>query len=637
MAIQYSTEISGYQYTFESIDDNNSAIVSLIEIINVIDDPSSTIEIPHTVNISDSTTQLSVIQIGNNVYLPEYISAVTIEDGISSIGNNSFSNSNLVDIELPGSIKNIGTNTLTYNTELTGILITGESSKYKIDNNCIYSYVSEIIEGETSSTKITYLDLILCPAGKASIEFSDDVSSISAIGSYAFAGCDKITNINNIPDNVSNINQGAFENCTSLANINIGKNINSIDDTAFNRCTNIFIVVSDKNSEYSSIRGGLYNKSATIFIKCPGEVNTYDIPESVTEIKSNAFSDSLNISYINFLGEPPTFEGQLNSINGTYLEKYKQQWLSVIVNNKWHGLIMSLAQTEKVEFTYIIEKGNAYITGLSNTFNSGKLSIPPSIDNVSIVGIKSYAFANINVLTSITLPPSITDIESHAFYNCTGLTIVVLPGTLNVINKSTFFGCASLTEIELPNTLISIDDSAFYGCVALSKIKIPKNVSEIESLAFYGCDRLDNIEFLGKPPLVSYDTFPSTNGTYLDTYKVEWDNVLNDGVWNNLTLTIVVDPNKDPEPNPEPDVPVDPEPNPEPKTPINFRIYNKQVIFNDSNNKITNPTVYIAGLVLETDIETGKEHPIKGLFINDNIKLNSYITWESRGILSSMN
>ena len=25
------------------------------------------------------------------------------------------------------------------------------------------------------------------------------------------------------------------------------------------------------------------------------------------------------------------------------------------------------------------------------------------------------------------------------------------------------------------------------------------------------------------------------------------------------------------------------------------------------------------------------------LFINDNIKLNSYITWESRGILSSMN
>ena len=626
MAIHYSTEISGYQYTFESIDDNNSTNVSLIELISVIDNPSNTIEIPHTVNISDtgsdSTTQLSVLQIGNNVYLPEYVSTVTIENGISSIGNNSFSNSNLIGIKLPGSIKNIGTNTLTYNTELTGISIVGESSKYKIDSNCIYSD----------------LDLILCPAGKTSIEFSDDVSSISAIGPYAFAGCDKITSINNIPSSVVDIKEGAFEQCTSLATINIGNNINNIDDTAFNGCTSIFIIVSEENLEYSSVRGGLYNKDTDIFIKCPGIVNTYDIPESVEEIKSNAFNDSLNISYINFLGEPPVFEGQLNSINGTYLEQYKQQWLSVIVNNKWHGLIMSLAQqkTENVEFTYVIEKGNAYITGLSNTFNSGKLSIPPSIDNFSIVGIKSYAFANINTLISITLPPSITDIESYAFYNCTGLTTIVLPTTLNVIDKSTFFGCASLTDIELPNSLTSINASAFYGCVALSKIKIPKNVSEIESLAFYGCDRLANIEFLGKPPLVSYDTFPSTNGTYLDTYKVEWDNVLNNGIWNNLTLIMVVDPNKDPEPNPGPDVPDNPEPNPEPKTPINFRIYNKQVIFNDSN-KITNPTVYIAGLVLETDVETGKEHPVKGLFINDNIKLNSYITWESRGILSSMN
>jgi hypothetical protein len=632
----YLVEIDGYQYTFESIDNSNSTNVSLIEIISINDDPLDTITIPHTVNISDNNTQLSVLQIGTDVYLPEYISKVTIADGISSIGNNTFSNSKLVDIELPGSIKSIGTNSLTYNTELTSILINGESSKYKINNNCIYSYISEITEGETPSTKITYLDLILCPAGKTSMEFSNEVSSISAIGPFAFAGCDKISNINNIPDNVSYINQGAFSNCTSLATINIGKNINNIDNTAFNRCTSIFIEVSEENSEYSSIKGGLYNKSNTIFIKCPSTVTVYDIPESVTEIISDSFYDALNISYINFLGEPPVFEGKLNSINGTYLEKYKQQWLSVIVNNKWHGLIMSIARqkNENIEFTYILENGNAYITGLVNTFNSGKLSIPPTIDNVNIVGIKKYAFANINSLISITLPPTITYIESHAFYNCTGLTTIVLPATLNVIDKSTFFGCAALTNIELPDTLISINDSAFYGCVALSKIKIPKNVSEIESLAFYGCDKLDNIEFLGKPPLVSYDTFPSTNGTYLDTYKVEWDSVLNNGIWNNLTLTIVEDPNKDPE---EPDVPVDPEPNPEQKTSINFRIYNKQVIFNDGNNKITNPTVYIAGLVLETDIKTGNEHPVKGLFINDNIKLNSYITWESRGILSSMN
>jgi hypothetical protein len=636
MAIYDLSAADGYKYTFESISSNSTNVstnVSLIEIISNSNSPSSAIKIPYTVsaNILDTDTgtatgtsaEVSVLQIGNNVDLPDYISSVTVENGISSIGNNSFNDSSsLVYISLPASIKSIGTNTLTYNTGLTGISINGENPKYKSNSNCIYSYINS-----------KYLDLILCPAGLTSIEFSNDVSSISEIGPYAFAGCDKISSVN-IPNNVSEINECAFENCTSLAHINIGNNISSISDTAFDRCTSIFIEVSSENSTYSSISGGLYNISGTTFIKCPGIVTSYDIPESVTKIESNAFNDSLNISYINFLGTPPEFEGQLNLINGTYLEKYKEQWLPEIVNNKWHGLIMSSAQqkTENVEFTYIIEKGNAYITGLSNTFNSGKLSIPPSIDNVSIVGIKSYAFANINTLMSITLPPSITNIEPYAFYNCTGLTTVILPRRLNVINNSTFFGCASLTDIELPDTLLSINDNAFYGCVALSKINIPKNVSKINSLVFYGCDKLDNIEFLGKPPLVSYGAFPLTNGTYLDTYKVEWEEVLKDGMWNNLTLTMVEDPNKEPEPGPEPE----PEPEPEPKNLINFRIYNKQVIFNDSNNKITNPTVYIAGLVLETDNETGKEHPVKGLFINDNIKLNSYITWESRGILSSM-
>lgn len=73
-----------------------------------------------------------------------------------------------------------------------------------------------------------------------------------------------------------------------------------------------------------------------------------------------------------------------------------------------------------------------------------------------------------------------------------------------------------------------------------------------------------------------------------------------------------------------------------PPNSVSCRIYNKQVIFNDVNNTITNPTAYIAGLVTKIG-ENDKETIIDDLFTNDTINIKYCITWESTGISANTN
>jgi len=106
--------------------------------------------------------------------------------------------------------------------------------------------------------------LIQCPGGKA--------------GSYT------------IPNSVTNIEDGAFFSCTSLASVTIPNSVTSIGNEAFHYCTSLSAITVDAlNSVYSSEDGVLFNKSQTLLIQCPeGKAGSYTIPNSVTSIGNDA-------------------------------------------------------------------------------------------------------------------------------------------------------------------------------------------------------------------------------------------------------------------------------------------------------------------------------------------------------------
>ena len=76
-----------------------------------------------------------------------------------------------------------------------------------------------------------------------------------------------------------------------------------------------------------------------------------------------------------------------------------------------------------------------------------------------------------SVLTSITIPDSVTSIGNYAF-NGSGLTSITIPDSVTSIGDYAFQTCKSLTSITIPDSVTSIGDGAFSGCSGLEEIKV---------------------------------------------------------------------------------------------------------------------------------------------------------------------
>ena len=86
-------------------------------------------------------------------------------------------------------------------------------------------------------------------------------------------------------------------------------------------------------------------------------------------------------------------------------------------------------------------------------------------------------------------------IDYRVFFECASLSYIDIPNGVIRIGSAAFGGCISLTSITIPNTVISIGDSAFAGCKSLTRITIPSSVSSIGAYAFNVCISLTYVTF----------------------------------------------------------------------------------------------------------------------------------------------
>ena len=102
-------------------------------------------------------------------------------------------------------------------------------------------------------------------------------------------------------------------------------------------------------------------------------------------------------------------------------------------------------------------------------------------------------FKGCSVLTSVTIPSSVTSIGGSAFEGCSGLTSLIIPSSVTSIGGSAFEGCSGLTSLTIPSSVTSIGGSAFKGCSGLTSLTIPSSVTEIGGAAFKGCSGLTSL------------------------------------------------------------------------------------------------------------------------------------------------
>ena len=104
-------------------------------------------------------------------------------------------------------------------------------------------------------------------------------------------------------------------------------------------------------------------------------------------------------------------------------------------------------------------------------------------------------FKGCSVLTSVTIPSSVTSIGGSAFEGCSGLTSLTIPSSVTSIGGSAFKGCSGLTSLIIPSSVTSIGSYVFENCSGLTSITIPSSVTEIGGAAFKGCGSLVNLYY----------------------------------------------------------------------------------------------------------------------------------------------
>ena len=311
----------------------------------------------------------------------------------------------------------------------------------KILSHTIDSKGTCIIEFEGKFTRIPDGAFKDTKINSNTIEIPETVTSI---GSYAFANtpiCGSLI----IPNSVTEIKEGAFENCRNLNSLKLPSNLKRIESFVFKSC---------------------------------GFSGSLTIPNSVTEIGHHTFYGCNNFTKELILSE------NLEKI-GSY----------------------AFAGCSGFSKGNLTIPNSVTVIGIGafsdcSSFN-GKLTLP---ENLTKIG--KEVFKNCKCLSGdLTIPNSVTEIGEGAFYDCKGFNgKLSLPCNLSKIGNNAFYGCENLSgSLTIPETVKEIGILAFCNCTGFTgDFVLPSALESIGINAFGYTQEKNKLVFQSLPKGMRY-------------------------------------------------------------------------------------------------------------------------------------
>lgn len=282
----------------------------------------------------------------------------------------------------------------------------------------------------------------------------DNASNTSLkINSGALSGCTNLKTLNINADNGELFLGSGFSSaCPSLTEINLGKNNNytvtdnvvytkNLDDTYL-----LAYPAGKTDTEFTVPSNVRYIN--TLAFQGNGHLRTLNLPDGLTGIHSNAFSDCNHLSIINYTGNKLGFIGE-NAFSGTefiaggandpliwngWLVRYNNVPSKLVLGNDISGiadgLFMSRHELESVEFTGDLKE------------------IPAS------------CFAGCGALEEIVWPTGLERIGTYAFQS-TSLKNIVIPDGVTAIDSYAFL-YSPVNRIYIPSSITTLKDCALY-------------------------------------------------------------------------------------------------------------------------------------------------------------------------------
>ena len=469
--------------------------------------------------------------------------SITVKEGTIGIAEGAFmNNKNLKSITFPNSLIIIGADaflgTTWYNNQPNGAIYAGK---------VFYGYKSS-----TATISVNIKDGTLGIADCAFNSCSSILSSVTIpnsvtyIGEGAFNNCNLLTSIT-IPDKVTTIEAETFQNCSNITSVTISANVAKIKKSAFLGCTKLTSVnISnlsawlkiDFQSDYSNplyyakklyLNGSLVTDlivpdsfkqiNAFLFRNCTS-LKSILIPNSITDIETSAFEGCTELKTVINCSDLPLMPGIIGYGNvSTYADWVRTVPQGVVegdfifgIKNGEYRLCIYIGNDKSLTLPYKYKEGNYAIGDIAFAYckNIESIIIPDCVTS-----IEDEAFKGCSGLTSITIPNSVTSIGDYAFQYCSSLTSIEIPNSITSIESGAFSGCNALTNITIPNSVTSIGGSAFFYCRDLTSVTIGNSVTSIGNCAFKDCTGLASIYLLGETPSsIGDDNF--TKSQYAD-------------------------------------------------------------------------------------------------------------------------
>jgi hypothetical protein len=176
--------------------------------------------------------------------------------------------------------------------------------------------------------------------------------------------------------------------------------------------------------------------------------------------------------------------------------------------------LVGAATLVQAQFSYS-DNGDGTCTITGYTGPGGALSIPNSINGLSVVSIGGGAFYTNTSLTSVTIPDSVTSIGGEAFLGCYNLASVTIPNSVRVIPYGAFYDCESLSSVTIPASVTRIYDYAFGSCYNLTAAYFLGNAPISSVWVFYDYISIDPVIVYYLPGTTGWASFWSLVPTQL--------------------------------------------------------------------------------------------------------------------------
>ncbi len=370
---------------------------------------------------------------------------------------------------------------------------------------------------------------------------------VKKISSYAFADCDKVTEVY-IGDEITEIGDYAFSGCSSLKKITFVGTIakwkeiqigagNDVLNKVTIICSDGVINASEGENVLVSGKCGenlfwYVTENVELIIVGTGDMYDYGYMNApwytvkkasgyTTRIQSVQLSDGMTKIGNHAFMETPIKEvdipdsvkviGTRAFLNCNKLEEvFIPNGVTEIGESSFSGCYNIKNVTGMENIAKIGSGAFAYCSGLTS------IEIPDSVmeiereafasctilmdatlpHNEAYTTIAAKLFSECENLKTINIPDNVTEIEGNAFERCSELASVTGMKSVERIEEHAFWSCKNLTDIPLTNQIEEIGVGAFAGCSQLAQINIPRNdkYTKIENETFWGCQSLINVE-----------------------------------------------------------------------------------------------------------------------------------------------